>query len=421
MKQSYLAIAVIIILTAIIGAWILTTPAQHSADGHGEHGHGDAHDETDEKGMHGGRLLSQGNFSVELTIFERGLPPEFRVYPYLDRKPLDPNEVTLNIKLHRTGNKIDTINFQPQHDYLQGDAVIYEPHSFAVEIEASYKDKRYQWRYENFEGRTNIPADMANAMNIKTETIGPVKLQEMRSLSGQVHNNPNLVSRILPRFPGVVKSIHTELGDTVKKGQLLAMVQSNESLQNYKIKAPIGGLIVRRDVQVGEATSAEPLFIITDLSSVWVELDAFSNDLGKLKIGQKVLVESLDGRVQHTGAINWISPLTAHASQSVRVRVEIQNDNNVLRPGQFIRGHVIVSEHTVELAVRQSAIQSFRDFQVVYARFADIYEVRMLTLGRRNKNWAEVLSGIEAGTEYVTKNSYLIKADIEKSGASHDH
>ena len=71
--------------------------------------------------------------------------------------------------------------------------------------------------------------------------------------------------------------------------------------------------------------------------------------------------------------------------------------------------------------MRQSAVQGFRDFQVVFARFDDVYEVRMLELGRRNHDWIEVLGGIEAGTQYVTENSYLIKADIEKSGASHDH
>jgi len=77
--------------------------------------------------------------------------------------------------------------------------------------------------------------------------------------------------------------------------------------------------------------------------------------------------------------------------------------------------------HKVKLAVRQSGIQAFRDFQVVYAKFGDTYEVRMLELGRRNNVWVEVLGGIDPGTEYVAENSYLIKADIEKSGASHDH
>ena len=66
-------------------------------------------------------------------------------------------------------------------------------------------------------------------------------------------------------------------------------------------------------------------------------------------------------------------------------------------------------------------LQGFRDFTVVYAKVGDQYEVRMLEIGRKAGPWVEVLSGITLGTEYVALNSYLIKADIEKSGASHDH
>ena len=73
------------------------------------------------------------------------------------------------------------------------------------------------------------------------------------------------------------------------------------------------------------------------------------------------------------------------------------------------------------MAVKRSALQRFHDQDVVFARFGDIYEVRMLKLGRGNHDWVEVMDGIAPGTEYVTANSYLIKADIEKSGATHSH
>ena len=73
------------------------------------------------------------------------------------------------------------------------------------------------------------------------------------------------------------------------------------------------------------------------------------------------------------------------------------------------------------LAVKRVGLQAFRDFTVVYAKVGEQYEVRMLELGREAGEWVEVLGGIDAGTEYVTNNSYIIKADIEKSGASHDH
>jgi cobalt-zinc-cadmium efflux system membrane fusion protein len=101
--------------------------------------------------------------------------------------------------------------------------------------------------------------------------------------------------------------------------------------------------------------------------------------------------------------------------------VPLPNPQGALRPGQFVRGRVTVAEHQVPLAVKRPAVQRFRDLEVVFARYGDVYEVRMLEPGRRTRDWVEVLDGLQPGTEYVTENSYLIKADIEKAGASHDH
>jgi cobalt-zinc-cadmium efflux system membrane fusion protein len=206
----------------------------------------------------------------------------------------------------------------------------------------------------------------------------------------------------------------------VRAGDVLASVQSNESLQSYTVKAPIGGLIVLRNAQVGEATGEQPLFIIVDLSEVWVELDVFGRDLARVRPGQGVTVETLDGYAVD-GLIDFISPLASHASQSVHARVPLSNPDGRLRPGQFVRGHVVVAEHEAALAVRQSAVQRFRESPVVFARVGDIYEVRMLELGRSNRDWVQVLGGLAPGSQYVTENSYLIKADIEKAGAGHAH
>ena len=187
-----------------------------------------------------------------------------------------------------------------------------------------------------------------------------------------------------------------------------------------KSDAPIGGVILKREVQPGMTTGDAPLFVIADLSRVWVELDVFARHIGQVKPGQTVSVETLDGaRIE--GRIDWVSPLALHASQSVQARVILDNAEGRLRPGQFVRAQITTAEHSAALAVRQSALQLFRDFQVVFARFGETYEVRMLELGRQNGEWAEVLGGLKPGSEYVTGNSYLIKADIEKSGASHDH
>jgi cobalt-zinc-cadmium efflux system membrane fusion protein len=372
------------------------------------------------RGLHNGRLLTEGDFAVEITIFETGVPPEFRIYPYYQRQPVDPSNVNLTIDLGRTGNVVDHFTFYEEGDFLRGDGVVTEPHSFDITVNAEYQGTRHQWYYESYEGRTIIPEQLAREAGIGTETAGPATIVETLDLTGRVEIDPNRVSQVRPRFPGVVKRVNVDLGDVVQAGDTLLTVESSESLQDYSVSAPISGLVAKRNVQAGEVTADSPLFTIVDLSHVWVELDIFARDISKVREGQIATIETLDGH-SSSGTIDWLSPLSSHVSQSIHARVPLDNPDYQLRPGQFVSAEVEIAEHEVPLAVRRSGVQPFRDFQVVYARFDDTYEVRMLEFGITNNEWMEVVGGLAPGMEYVTENSYLIKADIEKSGASHDH
>jgi cobalt-zinc-cadmium efflux system membrane fusion protein len=223
------------------------------------------------------------------------------------------------------------------------------------------------------------------------------------------------------RFPGVIREVRKGLGEKVAAGQVLATVQSNESLETYSVAAPVSGVVLERSAVSGEATGEEPLFVVGDLSELWAELDVFGGDLGRIKPGQHVRVTSLDDTVVAVSQIAAVSPVTTHSTQSVRARVVLDNASGHWRPGQFVHGDVTAAEAEVPLAVKNTALQRFRDFTVVFAQVGDVYEVRMLELGRTDGEWTEVLGGLEPGENYVAGNSFLIKADIEKSGASHDH
>ena len=417
MKRSFIAVVVVAIVSALLLVWILRTPEQTDEMHVHEY---EEHEDVIATGPHGGRILEQAGFAVELVLVEAELYPEFRVYAYRDNQPLDVRQLQLEIELQRAGGRTDHLIFTPQRDHLRS-GIVDEPHSFEVSVSAEYEGDAHAWRFDQFEGRTQIADDIARAVGIQTETVGPAVLIETATLTGRVQTNPNRLARVRPRFPGMVNAVRSELGDTVSAGDVLATVQSNESLQDYAVEAPIDGLVIKRDVQLGEASGDQPLFIIADLSEVWVELDVFVRDIDRIRKGMPVTIETLDRRYQTTAKIDWVSPLTAHASQSVRARVVVSNQDGRLRPGQFVRGHVSVADNAVPLAVRRSGLQTYRDMDVVFARFGDIYEVRFVELGRRSRDWAEVLGGIEAGTHYVTENSYLIKADIEKAGAGHHH
>lgn len=375
-----------------------------------------------ERGPHGGRMLRDGRFALEITIFEEGVPPEFHVYPYLDGKPLAPGAIGLTVELTRLGGRVDKISFKPQSEYLVGTRTVVEPHSFDVRFRAQYDGNTSEWSYASYEGRTEITAEAATAAGIKTESAGPATIRQVVELNGTISLNPDKVVRVGARFPGVVRAVQKNIGDRVRAGETLAVVESSQSLVNYPIQAPIDGLVLARSTNVGYmATTDGTLFEIADLSNVWVLLHAFGRDADRVKPGQPVTVESLDGTAHGEGTVDFVHPDAEASSQAVTVRVVLDNADGRWRPGAFVRGSVTVVEKQVPLAVKSSGLQRFRDFTVVFAQFGELYEVRMLELGASDDTHTEVRNGIDPGQTYVAENSFLIKADIEKSGASHDH
>ncbi len=373
------------------------------------------------KGPHRGRLLADGDFQIEVAIFEHGVPPEFHVYPTLAGEPLDPAQVNLAIALTRLDGEVDRFTFTPEQDYLKSNTSVHEPHSFGVRIEAEHAKRAHVWTYDSFEGRTVIKPEAARAAGIEAAIAGAAVLHETVTLYGSVQANPERVRAVTARFPGVIRSVAAKIGDSVKSGTTLATIESNESLQAYSVAAPISGIVTQRAANPGEATGTEPLFVVSDFSTLWAELTAFPRDRARLSRGQVVNVVATDGTQKGQGVLSHVLPTGRGANQGLLVRVALDNANGQWTPGLFVTGNVIVGETPVELAVPVAALQTFRDFTVVFAQVGDTYEVRMLELGRSDGAMTEVLSGLNPGTRYVSANSYLIKADIEKSAASHDH
>jgi membrane fusion protein, heavy metal efflux system len=386
-----------------------------------EHGHSEHAAEEFERGPHGGRLLEHEDFAVELAVVESSVPPEFRAWLYEAGKPLPPTAATLQVSLTRLDGEVATFSFKPENDYLRGDGTVVEPHSFDVVVTATADGAPLEWKYESHEGRTQIAAATAEAMGVKVAIAGAGVLKQELSLAGTVQADPTRISRVRARYAGVVREVGVEPLSVVARGAVLAQIQSNESLQNYPLTAPIAGTIVEHRAQIGEATGDEPLFTIIDITKVWVELDVFQSQLGRIEAQQPVALFDLDGKLAASGHIGRLAPLAAHGSQSVRARVVIDNASGALRPGQFVTARVTVGEATAPLVIEREALQRFRDVDVVFERIGDVYEVRMLELGESDATHVEVLEGLKPGAQYVTGNSYLIKADIEKSGASHDH
>lgn len=403
----------------IVALITVTSINSFAAGGHDEHAKIEESTEQ-QKGPNGGKLLSEGGFSLEIIIYESGIPPEMRIYAYDHGKIVSADQLQLKVTLNRLGGEQDHINFKAELDYLLGDKIIREPHSYDVTVTAEYSGQQYQWRYESHEGRTTISDRQLKLAGIKTDQVKKKTLQLTQELFGVVEPVADQVYRVNAAYPGIVEQVFVNVGEQVNKGQPLVALTNTNTLQRYTLNSPSSGEITQRWVNPGDKALDKTLLEISDYKNVWVEMSAFPESIEQLAVGQPVIVRDLHHHKAAQGEVIYLSPQMTDG-HIARARTLIGNNDGHWRPGMHVKATVITKNHEVPLAIKTSALQLFRGNPVVFAKYGNQFEVRMVELGEKSGDYQEVKGGITAGTEYVTENSFLIKADVLKSGASHDH
>lgn len=291
------------------------------------------------------------------------------------------------------------------------------------DIENHEEHNEHEGHNENDEHEHNetlssrISDDMATAVNIVTDRADSQLLSQHQVVYGKLSADPNRLSHVNARFPGLLTSVKFSLGDSVKVGDVLAVVESNESLNSYAIKAPIDGVIIQRSANVGEVAQQQTLFSIADFGRLWADFRLYPSQQDIVATGQKVVILAADTEVN--GVIQYIIPSLTQPYQLARVNLD--NRDGKLSSGQWVEGAVVSGEFNVELAVKKSAIQTLDNQSGVFVKNNSEYIFTPLQLGRNDKDYVEVIAGLQPGQSYVTTNSYLLKADIEKSEAEHAH
>jgi cobalt-zinc-cadmium efflux system membrane fusion protein len=266
-----------------------------------------------------------------------------------------------------------------------------------------------------------IDGKTASELGVKTATVGSGVIQDAHEVQGLLTPIEGKHARVRGRYPGPVQSVRVSVGDVVRSGQTLAVIESNVSLTPYAITAPFAGTVLDVAVGPGDLAGDQPLFEIADLSTLWVDLHLFGGDAQHITPGLSVEVTRLSDGVQAVTQLDRILPGTATASQSTVARATVKNFDGQWRPGAAVRARVAVSQRQATIVVPLRAIQAFEGGSVVFIHEGETYTPRPVKLGQKDANNAEVLEGLKGGEEIVVEQSYLIKADLEKESAGHEH
>lgn len=271
-------------------------------------------------------------------------------------------------------------------------------------------------------GTVTITPEALAANNVVVAKAGAGIVATEIDLPGEIVLNADRVAHIVPRFPGIVLKVNKGLGDTVNRGDILAVIQSNASAAPYDVTSMIEGVVIEKHVALGEFVRDDAdLFVVADLSTVWVNISVYARFLADVKRGQEVRITSAGLGEKASGAIDYIGPIVGETTRTGVARVVLPNPERTWQPGLFVTAHIMVSEARVQVAVPDAAIQTIDGREVVFVREGDAFTARPVDTGRRSHDLVEIVGGLAPGEDYVAEGSFIFKAELGKSEAGHEH
>ncbi|MDP9520385.1 efflux RND transporter periplasmic adaptor subunit [Pseudomonas putida] len=339
------------------------------------------------------------------------------------------------------------------------------------------------------EGQLHLSIAQIEAAGVQLAAAGPRELGTAFSFPGEIRFDEDRTAHVVPRVPGVVEAVQAELGQAVKRGQVLAVIASQQisdlrseqqaaqrrlelarltfqreqqlwqerisaeqdylqarqvlqeaeiALANarqkvaavgpagagnrYELRAPFDAVVVEKHLSVGEVVDATSnAFTLSDLSRVWATFAVAPRDLDKVVTGRNVTVSAPDLGAQVEGKVNYVGSLLGEQNRAATVRATLANPNGAWRPGLFVNIAVSVERFNAAVVVPESALQTWEEQTVVFARTEEGFEARPVKAGRRDAGQVEITSGLAAGTQVAAAGSFVLKSELGKGSAEHSH
>jgi len=346
-----------------------------------------------------------------------------------------------------------------------------------------------------------LTSDQIKDLGIQTKIAGPGELSVTISTRGKIILHPDRLSHILPKISGVAKEARKNIGDRVKEGEVLAILESREmadikanylaakekeglalsllerekrlhekkvsaeqdyinaksvyaeakiniqlakqklhafgiedeeikglsnendpDLRIYDIRSPMDGIVIARHINKGEfIENTVTIYEIADLSTIWIEIGIYPKDLVRVKEGQMVDISlPVDKKIAQAKII-YLSPIIQDETITAKAVAELKNPNGNWRPGSFVKVNIATEDVLAPIVISKEAIQEIDGKEFIFVRVPEGFEKRQAQLGVSDNENVEILSGLSSGEEYASSKTFLLKADLSKKEAEHEH
>ena len=362
---------------------------------------------------------------------------------------------------------------------------------------AEYSDEDSSEEGHAEEGEIQLTSQQMVEQGLKVAVASTGLVEKLTTLPGKLVVNTDQQAHISPNFSGYVEQINVALGQSVQKGQTLAvltvpelidqqanlrMAQANLDLarkdyqreqqlwsqgisakQDYQraenayrqaqitvqssqarlnalgasgnnngrflIKAPISGVISKKDIVVGENVQlADQLFVIENLKDLWLEFNLPNTSNIQLQVGQILNFKTNGSDQNYQAKVQTLNPEADLQTGRLQVRAKVTTQADVLRPNVLVNVFVTDAQAKTALRVQKKALQQVEGKPVVFVIESEEkglvhLKAQPIEVGVSSQDgqWLEVISGLTEGQKYIADGSFLLKSELEKDEAGHGH
>ncbi|MDF7822969.1 efflux RND transporter periplasmic adaptor subunit [Pontiellaceae bacterium B12227] len=270
-----------------------------------------------------------------------------------------------------------------------------------------------------------LTQEMFDKIGIEVREAAGGTVAQSSVFPAEIKLNRDTSASISPRYASIVRAVYAEIGDEVKKGSVLASLENRETMAVYKLTAPNAGVIISKDLAVGEVVGDDKLlFEVADLSSVWADISVFPQYQHLLRKGMPVNFIARDGCVAD-GQIKYISPIISHETRTFTARCILQDARDDFTPGAFVRAKIKIKSIDAAVVVPREAVQTLDGESVVFVPSPNGFIPEVVALGLSDDRHVEIVSGLEPDEKYVAAGAFTLKAQMVTSGmdphAGHGH
>lgn len=299
-----------------------------------------------------------------------------------------------------------------------------EEHHDHEEHEHGEDEHGQEQGHEDDHGLVRLTTESQNLGKIKTQPVQAQSLSRKIAVTGKVAQDPEKTAYVVSRQDGILRECQAVLGSWVHMDEVLCVVTGKDGKQ-IDVKSPAEGMIIAELAKAGEKVGFTKLiFAVADMSKIGVNFDIYEHDAGQVVLGQEVRVytQAYPDKV-FKGKIVFVSPRMEETSNTLRIKALIDNDNQALRLGANVRGHVLLDPGEGKyLTVPTGAIQTVEHKTVVFVRTSpEEFQAREIRIINQDPQATAIEADIQGGAEVVVEGSFILKSKLLEAEMEHSH